>query len=177
MPVRAIKSVRPPTKIFFLAVFRMEKSMIFANSEIFRRATAEIAVGVAACKSQCRYFGVCGGGRPSINTANWAFFRQQKTNYCRLSVQASADALLSFLSERTLTLLPEANPFEARVCPCRIVAPARRAPRGVGMSLDADLPQADVRQSEFLVPVHCPLQTNGRSGHIIELHRSSRGNR
>src|SRR5216683_345350 len=74
-------------------------------------------------------------------------------------------------------LLPEANPFEARVCPCRIVAPARRAPRGVGMSLDADLPQADVRQSEFLVPVHCPLQTNGRSGHIIELHRSSRGNR
>ncbi len=91
--------------------------MIFANSEIFRRATAEIAVGVAACKSQCRYFGVCGGGAPVNKYCELGSLSSTETNYCRLSVLASADALLSFPSERTLTLLPEANPFEARVCP------------------------------------------------------------
>jgi hypothetical protein len=63
---------------------------------------------------------------------------------------------------------------------------------------DADLPQADIRQPEFLgelyhwgcpdkiiklltrvflVLVHCPLQTNGRSGSTIGLYRFSRGNR
>ena len=36
----------------------------FANNPAFRRAAAEIEIGVAACKLQCRYFAVCGGGAP-----------------------------------------------------------------------------------------------------------------
>ena len=68
------------------------------------------------------------GGAPVNKYCELGSLSSTETNYCRLSLLASADALLSFPSERTLTLLPEANPFEARVCPCRIVAPARRAP-------------------------------------------------
>jgi hypothetical protein len=67
--------------------------------------------------------------------------------------------------------------------------------RGCGkVMLDADLPEADVRQPQllgelyhwgcanevvklltgvFLALVHCPLQTNGRSGSIIEFYRFS----
>src|SRR5713101_5209146 len=155
----------------------MEKSMISPTARFSGERPPRLRSVLLPANHNVDILAFVAGGAPVNKYCELGSLSSTETNYCRLSLLASADALLSFPSERTLTLLPEANPFEARVCPCRIVAPARRAPRGVGMSLDADLPQADVRQSEFLVPVHCPLQTNGRSGHIIELHRSSRGNR
>lgn len=80
----------------------------FANSGVFRHASTEIAAGIALCKSQCRYFAVCGGGSPVNKYCELGSLSSMETNYCRLSVQASADALLSFLSDRTPTSAPAA---------------------------------------------------------------------
>jgi uncharacterized protein len=70
----------------------------FTRCESFNTATTEIAAGVVACEAQCRYFAVCGGGAPVNKICEQGSFLATETNYCRLSVQASADALLSFLS-------------------------------------------------------------------------------
>ena len=72
----------------------------FSKGEVFGRARDEIAAGVAACKSQCRYFAVCGGGAPVNKYCELNQLSATETNFCRLSVQASADALLSFLADR-----------------------------------------------------------------------------
>lgn len=71
----------------------------FARSEAFRRTKAEIETGVAACELQCKYFAICGGGAPVNKYCESNFLSSTETNFCRLSVQASADALRSFLSD------------------------------------------------------------------------------
>ena len=74
----------------------------FANNPAFQRATAEIEIGVAACKLQCRYFAVCGGGAPVNKYCESHLLSSTETDFCRFSVQASADALRSFLSDKRL---------------------------------------------------------------------------
>jgi len=66
----------------------------------YRRAADEIRAGVELCRSTCRYFGVCGGGSPSNKMSENKSLVSAETLFCRLSVQATADALVEFLQER-----------------------------------------------------------------------------
>lgn len=72
----------------------------FARNTAFRRTKAEIEIGIVACELQCKYFAVCGGGAPVNKYCESNLLSSTETNFCRLSVQASADALRSFLSDR-----------------------------------------------------------------------------
>jgi uncharacterized protein len=59
-----------------------------------------VAKGVEKCRTTCKYFGVCGGGAPCNKIFENGSLESAETLFCRLSVQASADALVGFLSER-----------------------------------------------------------------------------
>jgi uncharacterized protein len=70
-----------------------------ANSELFKRTVEEIHIGVETCRLRCNYFGICGGGSPSNKMAENRSLRSGETLFCKLSIQAPADALVEFLTE------------------------------------------------------------------------------
>lgn len=63
----------------------------------FQALEAGIRHGIDACRRECRYFGVCGGGAPVNKWTELGTVEGTETSYCRLTTQASADALLRFL--------------------------------------------------------------------------------
>jgi uncharacterized protein len=72
----------------------------FADGEIFKRTAREISAGLAACRASCRYFAVCGGGSPVNKFCENGDLASAETEFCRLTTQAAADALLAFLAAR-----------------------------------------------------------------------------
>ena len=72
----------------------------FNDDEVLQKTCAEIAAGVAACRSSCKYFGVCGGGAPVNKLCEKQTLTATETMFCRLSVQALADALMTFLTNQ-----------------------------------------------------------------------------
>jgi uncharacterized protein len=71
-----------------------------ANNTSFKAASREIAKGVDACRS-CRYFPVCGGGSPVNKYCEQGSLAASETEFCRLTTQTAADALLEFLSAQS----------------------------------------------------------------------------
>jgi uncharacterized protein len=72
----------------------------FNAGEMLKRTCTEIAAGVAACRSSCKYFDVCGGGAPVNKLCEKQTLTATETTFCRLSVQALADALMTFLTNQ-----------------------------------------------------------------------------
>ncbi|WP_334389525.1 cyclophane-forming radical SAM/SPASM peptide maturase GrrM/OscB [Bradyrhizobium sp. AZCC 2262] len=83
----------------------------FSNTQAFLRASREIAQGVAACKSSCRYFALCGGGSPVNKLSEKGDMSATETEFCRLTTQTSADALLGLLSKQSRPKSFEASTF------------------------------------------------------------------
>jgi len=71
----------------------------FAQSEAFLRASDDVAAGLAACRSACRYFSVCGGGSPVNKFCERGTLRASETEFCRLTTQTAADALNAFIAQ------------------------------------------------------------------------------
>ncbi len=63
----------------------------------FHKAYDDILAGIAACRAECGYFSVCGGGNPSNKLAELGTFAGTETQYCRMHVQAFADVVLEEL--------------------------------------------------------------------------------
>ena len=72
----------------------------FAKTEVFQRCSRDVTSGVAACRSSCHYFGVCGGGSPVNKFSERNDLRATETEFCRLTTQTCADALLAFIDLR-----------------------------------------------------------------------------
>ena len=70
---------------------------VFSRTDAFLRASRDVAAGIAACKASCRYFAVCGGGSPVNKLCETGSLRGTETDFCRLTVQPAADALLQFI--------------------------------------------------------------------------------
>ena len=68
-----------------------------ARRPAFERCAEDVAAGVSACRSTCRYFAVCGGGSPVNKYCETGNLRGAETQFCRLSTQTCADALLAFI--------------------------------------------------------------------------------
>ncbi|MDF0492472.1 cyclophane-forming radical SAM/SPASM peptide maturase GrrM/OscB [Bradyrhizobium yuanmingense] len=75
----------------------------FTERPAFLSASRDIADGIEACKKSCRYFLVCGGGSPVNKLSEKRDMKASETDFCRLTTQASADALFGLLSRRTRT--------------------------------------------------------------------------
>jgi uncharacterized protein len=70
-----------------------------ARHAAFVLTREEVRAGVEACRRDCRYFGVCGGGAPANKMVENGSLASGETVYCRLSIQSAADALIGFLSD------------------------------------------------------------------------------
>lgn len=72
----------------------------FDATALLKRTALEIVAGVDACRADCRYFAVCGGGAPVNKMSENGRLESAETVFCRLSVQSAADALAAFLERR-----------------------------------------------------------------------------
>jgi uncharacterized protein len=70
------------------------------GGEVFKRVAREISGGVEFCRVSCSYFGICGGGSPSNKMSENGSAESGETSFCKLSIQASFDALREFLAGR-----------------------------------------------------------------------------
>lgn len=57
----------------------------------------DIEAGVAACRAECDYFSICGGGAPANKLAENGSFASTRTGYCMLAEMAIADLVLDAL--------------------------------------------------------------------------------
>jgi uncharacterized protein len=56
--------------------------------------TRDIAAGVAACRQECEYFSVCGGGAPVNKLAENGSFAGTRTSFCSLTQMVPIDLIL-----------------------------------------------------------------------------------
>jgi uncharacterized protein len=59
-----------------------------------------MAAGVAACRSSCAYFGLCGGGAGSNKVFEQGRFDGTETQACRYRIQLVADVVLAGLEQQ-----------------------------------------------------------------------------
>jgi uncharacterized protein len=74
-----------------------------ANSEVLRKMTEQINLGVESCRSGCQYFSVCGGGAPSNKLFENGTFASNETIYCRLTKKRVTDFVLGTIEDRVLS--------------------------------------------------------------------------
>jgi len=74
-----------------------------AGSEKFQRVLTEIRSGVERCRSECDYFGLCGGGAGSNKYWERGTFNCSETQACRYRIKLSAEVVMAGL-ERELEL-------------------------------------------------------------------------
>lgn len=65
----------------------------------FQRVFSDIEVGVEACKQDCGYFNVCGGGAPVNKLFEKSSLKISETMYCKITQKAVADLCLDCLLE------------------------------------------------------------------------------
>jgi len=56
--------------------------------------TGDITAGVEACRKECEYFSVCGGGAPVNKLAENGSFTGTRTSYCSLTQMVPIDLIL-----------------------------------------------------------------------------------
>jgi uncharacterized protein len=64
----------------------------------------DIAAGVQACRNDCEYFSVCGGGAPVNKLAENGTFRSTRTEFCRLTQMVPIDLILDAFARLKVTL-------------------------------------------------------------------------
>ena len=74
-----------------------------------QRVAAEIAAGVAACRSTCRYFDFCRGGAPANKLAETGSFASTETVFCRLTQQVIVESVLGALDEDLELAMPDSG--------------------------------------------------------------------
>jgi uncharacterized protein len=85
----------------------------FFAGAAFKAIRAEVEAGVAACKRECHYFNLCGGGSPSNKVSEHGRADVTQTLSCRFHVQEMVEALLENLSKRSMEPTP-GNAAESR---------------------------------------------------------------
>ncbi len=63
------------------------------SSEKFRHIFGEINKGIDACRMECEYFNLCGGGAPSNKLYENGSFASTETRYCRYTRKIIIDAV------------------------------------------------------------------------------------
>lgn len=82
---------------FTLGNFMFDSLTSIQTTERFQQQYMEVEAGVAACRSSCHYFPVCGGGPPSNKFFENGSFISTETLYCRLMCQAIADVTVDLM--------------------------------------------------------------------------------
>jgi uncharacterized protein len=67
------------------------------SNDRFRAVMTDVMAGVDACRRDCGYFTVCGGGAPANKLFEHGSFAVTETTYCRSQIKALTDVLLDHL--------------------------------------------------------------------------------
>jgi uncharacterized protein len=69
------------------------------GSAAMKAMTSDIEAGVDACRSECGYFSLCGGGAPINKLAENGSFNSTKTSFCNLIQITPANLILTALDQ------------------------------------------------------------------------------
>jgi uncharacterized protein len=67
------------------------------KSSLMERLRADINAGVNACRNECEYFQICGGGAPVNKLYENGTMRSSETMYCRLCVKTVANVAMDII--------------------------------------------------------------------------------
>jgi uncharacterized protein len=67
----------------------------------------DIAAGVAACRNNCEYFSVCGGGAPINKLAENGSFTGTRTSFCSLTQMVPVDLILDAFDQLSSSVIPD----------------------------------------------------------------------
>ena len=73
------------------------------QTEAFRQLQHDMNAGMAQCRSQCDYYGFCGGGTGSNKYWEHGTLNASETCACRFSTKIPVDVLLEQLEEQSAT--------------------------------------------------------------------------
>lgn len=74
-------------------------------SETLRILEEDINKGVSACRTECEYFSVCGGGAPANKYYENESMATSETMYCRLTVKRVADVAMEIIENSAVNEL------------------------------------------------------------------------
>ena len=78
------------------------------NSPSMIAMSRDIAAGVQACRRECEYFSVCGGGAPVNKLAENGSFHSARTAFCGLTQMVPIDLILDAFARLEATIVDEA---------------------------------------------------------------------
>jgi uncharacterized protein len=83
-----------------------DELVMTVKSPKLRRLIDQIAAGVDACRGQCEYFTVCGGGEPANKLFENGSFATSETLACRLTVKVVANVMADIAEKAFVTAAP-----------------------------------------------------------------------
>jgi uncharacterized protein len=79
---------------FLVGNIRTDSLEHMHRSPTMQAMSGDIAAGVAACRDNCEYFSVCGGGAPINKLAENGSFTGTRTSFCSLTQMVPVDLIL-----------------------------------------------------------------------------------
>lgn len=136
------------------------------QSAAMQAMSRDIAAGVEACRKECEYFSVCGGGAPVNKLSENGSFASSKTSFCTLVQMVPMDLILNAFDRLE-------GGFDKATA--QSVQPSRRVPE------PKDTFPRDALEGEPLVAHSSARSTVKDFGcsnmHQVELHEIQRGTR
>jgi len=78
-------------------------------SPTMKAMSRDIAAGVAACRKDCEYFSVCGGGAPINKLAENGSFAGTRTSFCSLTQMVPVDLILDAFDQLSSGAIPDSR--------------------------------------------------------------------
>ena len=92
---------------FIIGNIRTDSLEEMHNSPTMTAMSRDIAAGVAACRRDCEYFSVCGGGAPINKLAENGSFTGTRTSFCSLTQMVPVDLILDAFDRLKSGALPD----------------------------------------------------------------------
>jgi uncharacterized protein len=93
-----------PYNDFIIGNINTESLEDMRRSQSMIAMSRDIAAGVRACRNDCEYFSVCGGGAPVNKLAENGTFQSTRTQFCRLTQMVPIDLILEAFARLKVTM-------------------------------------------------------------------------
>jgi len=94
---------------FIVGNIRTDSLEEMHRSPTMKAMSRDIAAGVAACRKDCEYFSVCGGGAPINKLAENGSFTGTRTSFCSLTQMVPVDLILDAFDQLSSGAIPESR--------------------------------------------------------------------
>jgi uncharacterized protein len=92
---------------FIVGNIRTDSLEEMRRSVAMQAMSHDIAAGVAACRNNCEYFSVCGGGAPINKLAENGSFSGTRTAFCSLTQMVPVDLILDAFDRLNIGAIPD----------------------------------------------------------------------